>query len=171
VDAALWITAWATLGLFVAAVTAGILAWRTFKEQKEQNRRAQAVQIGAWTATRGQARPQGKFGLCLLNDSSLAVTDFEVWVPHREDPVDSQRYQVLPPGFYFAPSVSPVQGRYGHFDRFEPIKLDEPGLQPTTVHVESANVGWFSFVDAAGQRWRRTFHPGPGEAPLTRVDS
>jgi hypothetical protein len=112
VDTASWITALSTLGLFVAAVVAGFVAWRTFEAEKEQGRRAQAVQIGAWTATRG-GRPEGEFGLCLLNDSSLPVTDFEVLVRQREeDDADIQCYRVLPPGFYFAPSTSPVEGRY-----------------------------------------------------------
>jgi hypothetical protein len=66
-----------TLGLFVAAVAAGIIAWRTFNAQKEQEQRTQAVKIGAWTATRG-VQQQWTFGLCLLNDSSLPVSDVTV---------------------------------------------------------------------------------------------
>jgi hypothetical protein len=158
-----------TLGLFVAAVAAGIIAWRTFKAQKEQEQRAQAVKIGAWTATRG-VREQWTFGLCLLNDSSLPVSDVTVWVGHRTDPVDPQHYHVLPPGFFFAPSTSPVAGgRYGHFGRPEPLEQARPELQPTTVRDESSHVEWFSFVDATGQRWRRRLRAGPGEVPLVKI--
>jgi hypothetical protein len=90
-----------TLGLLLAAVAAGLVAWRTFRAEQERDLRAQAVQIGAWTATRG-GQPHGGFGLCLLNASSLPVTDFDVLVPHRTDKtdeVDPQHYEVLPPGF------------------------------------------------------------------------
>jgi hypothetical protein len=170
VDAANWITAVSTLGLFVAAVAAGIIAWSTFKAQKKQEQRAQAVQIGAWTATRG-VQQQWTFGLCLLNDSSLPVSDVTVWVPHGKDPVDCQHYRVLPPGFFFAPTTSPdARGRYGHFGRPEPLERATPERQPTTVLDEGSHVEWFSFVDATGQRWLRNLLAGRGEDPLVPID-
>jgi hypothetical protein len=173
VDAALWLTAWSTLLLFLAAVAAGFIAWRTFRAERERDRRAQAVQIGAWTATRGKVQgPQreGTFGLCLLNDSSLPVTDFVVRVPqpkHPEKETDNQRYLVLPPGLYFAPSAGLVGDRYGHFERPIPMPRGTLELQPTTVHADSANVQWFSFVDATGKRWTRWLRAKTGDASLT----
>jgi hypothetical protein len=165
-NAAIWITAWSTLGLFLAAVVAGIVAWRTFRAEHDRGRRAQAERIGAWTATRSGHT----FGLCLLNDSSLPVTDFEVLVAHRMDEAEAEHYQVLPPGFFFAPSVGPVEGKYGHFGRPSPMDRDTLELEPTTVHTESSNVKYFSFVDATGQRWKRNLRAKPGEAMLARID-
>jgi hypothetical protein len=168
VDAANWITAVSTLGLFVAAVAAGIIAWRTFKAQKEQEQRAQAVKIGAWTATRG-VQEQGTFGLCLLNDSSLPVSGVTVRVGDDTYPAVTQYYHVLPPGFFFARSMSPVVGTVRYFDRPEPVEGARPELRPTMVSGESWRVEWFSFVDATGQRWRRKLRAGRGEAPLVRI--
>lgn len=172
VDAALWITTLSTLGLLLAAVAAGFIAWRALTAEQERDLRAQAAQIGAWTATR-ERQPQGRFGLCLLNDSSLPVTDLDVLVLHGTDNVDSQHYQhyeVLPPGFYFAPSTGPdAEGRFGHFGRPEPMERGTLDLKPTMVYAESSNVERFSFVDATGQRWQRKLRVGPGETPLIRI--
>ena len=165
-NAAIWITAWSTLGLFLAAVVAGIVAWRAFRAEQDRGRRSQAERIGAWTATRSGRT----FGLCLLNDSSLPVTDFEVLVAHRMDEAEVEYYQVLPPGFFFAPSVGPVEGKYGHFGRPSPMDRDTLELEPTTVHTESSNVKYFSFVDATGQPWKRNLRAKPGEAMLARID-
>ena len=171
-DTALWITTLSTLGLLLAAVAAGFIAWRTFTAEQERDLRAQAVQIGAWTATRG-GQPQGEFGLCLLNDSSLPVTDLDVLVPDGTENVDFQHYQhyeVLPPGFYFAPSAGPdAEGRFGHFGRPEPMERGTLDLRPTMVHAGSSNVERFSFVDATGQSWQRRLRAGPGETPLIRI--
>lgn len=168
-DAALWITALATLGLLLAAVVAGFIAWRAFRAEQERDIRAQAAQIGAWTATRG-GRPLGEFGLCLLNDSSLPVTGFDVVVSHGTEQVGPQHYEVLPPGFYFAPSAGPdAKGQFGRFGRPEPMERGTLDLQPTTVHAESTNVESFSFVDATGQRWLRKLRAGPGETTLIRA--
>lgn len=168
-DAALWITTLLTLGLLLAAVLAGFIAWRTFRAGQERDLRSQAAQIGAWTATRG-GRPAGEFGLCLLNDSSLPVTGLDVVVSNGTEEVHPQHYQVLPPGFYFAPSKGPdVKGQFGHFGRPEPIERGTLDLQPTTVHAESTNVESFCFVDATGQRWQRKLRAGPGETTLIRT--
>jgi hypothetical protein len=165
-NTAIWITAWSTLGLFLAAVVAGIVAWQTFRTERDRHRRTQAERIGAWTAMRSDLT----FGLCLLNDSSLPVTDLEVLVPHRVHEAEAEHYQVLPPGFFFAPTVSPVGNKYGHFGRPNPMDRDTLELEPTTVHTESAHVKYFSFVDAAGQRWIRNLRAKPGEAVLARID-
>jgi hypothetical protein len=165
-NTATWITAWSTLGLFLAAVVAGIVAWQTYRTEHERDRRAQAERIGAWTATRSGHT----FGLCLLNDSSLPVTDFAVLVPHRVHEAEAEHYLVLPPGFFFAPSAGPVGNKYGHFGRPSPMDRETLELEPTTVHAESAHVEYFSFVDAAGQRWKRNLRAKPGEAVLARID-
>jgi hypothetical protein len=176
VDTALWITTLSTLGLFLAATVAGFIAWRTFWTETERDRRAQAERIGAWTATRADSADSADsadrkpFGLCLLNDSSLPVTELEVLVPHGEDPAEPQRYQVLPPGFYFALSDWPDKP-FGHFGRPEPMDPGTLELEPTTVHAGSPNVDYFSFVDATGQRWRRRLRAKPGEASLNRAST
>ena len=152
---------WALLG----SSRSGHRRLATFRTEQDRGRRAQAERIERDRHALGRT-----FGLCLLNDSSLPVTEFEVLVAHRMDEAEAEHYQVLPPGFFFAPTVGPVEGKYGHFGRPSPMDRDTLELEPTTIHTESSNVKYFSFVDATGQRWKRNLRAKPGEAMLARID-
>jgi hypothetical protein len=162
-----WITALSTIGLFLAAVVAGLIAYRTLGTQRERERRAQAERIGAWTATLGI--PLGQFGLCLLNDSSLPVTDVDILIVRRTGQSERQHYYVLPPGFFFAAWQSDKAHGTGAYDRPRPIARHSPDLLPTTLGESSSNVAYFSFVDASGLSWQRNLKPKLGEPSLIRL--
>jgi hypothetical protein len=139
-----------TLGLLIAAVIGGRVAFKTFRAERDRDIRSQAEHIAAWTAMYGDT-----FGLCLLNDSSIPVTDLTIRTSHRTTQTDDQKYNVLPPGFFFAPTHGPVNEHLGHFKRPTPAARDDLNLYPTTVEQDSANVREFFFRDASGQWWRR----------------
>jgi hypothetical protein len=166
-DLALWVTAFATVALVVAATAAGWIASRALGIERRRELRAQAERIGAWTATLAPKI----FGLCLLNDSSLPVTEVEIFVARNQGPPTRQRYRVLPPGYFFAPEETDrVQPRpAGPYGRLSPVDRDGPALFPTTLDEDSRNVAYFTFLDAFGQRWKRNLRAKPGEPSLTLV--
>ncbi|WP_427885475.1 hypothetical protein ACQHIV_24535 [Kribbella sp. GL6] len=154
-----WVSALAALGALVAAVFAGIAAWRLYKIEDDRELQAQARQVSAWISVKldGENAP---YGIEFTNGSLAPVYDVTVLANDsngvRQDKLD---LTVLPPGRYFAEKIK-ASYHWAYPDPVEEVGYPlRPVAKSTKWRVEqltfrdSANVAWTR--DAAGVLTRR----------------
>lgn len=149
-----WVSAVAAFGALVAAVFAGIVAWRLYKIEDDRERQAQARQISAWISVKLDGE-SGPYGIELTNGSLAPVYDVTVRAKDSYGVSQPQLdLRVLPPGRFFAERVD-TKYHWAYPDPAEEVGYPlRPVAKSSKWRVEritfrdSANVGWGR--DAAG---------------------
>ncbi|GAA3092848.1 hypothetical protein JOF29_007029 [Kribbella aluminosa] len=145
-----WVSALAALGALVAAVFAGIAAWRLYKIEDDREQRAQARQVSAWISVKLDDQDE-PYGIELTNGSLAPVYDVTIRSTNRngvEQP--ALNLTVLPPGRFFAERA---ESKY-HWDHPDPADDFSCPLRPV-ARTDKWQVRELIFRDSANVTWDR----------------
>ncbi|WP_172592125.1 hypothetical protein [Subtercola boreus] len=162
-DVPVWLAALTSVGALVAAVFAGVAAWRVARIEQQRDRRAQAVAVSAW-ASQHTADGRGTVGIHLLNTSGAPVTDVVVsFVDADGSPYAPLRLRILPPGSYFVQQKRSSPYKWG---------FPEPAADSLVAIMKSGTwrVDSLGFVDQGHVGWLRGSSGALREAPAPMPD-
>jgi hypothetical protein len=154
-----WLAALASVGALVAAVFAGLAAWRVARIEQQRDCRAQAVAISAW-ATQRVVDGHPTVGIHLLNTSAAPVTDVAVGFTDADgSPYTPLRLRILPPGAYFVQQKRSSPYKWG---------FPEPATDALVAIMKSGTwrVDSLAFRDQDDAAWRRAASGTLREAPV-----
>lgn len=153
-----WLAALTSVGALVAAIFAGLAAWRVARIEQQRDRRAQALAISAW-ATQRMVDGRPTVGIHLLNTSAAPVTEVAVCFTDADgSPYTPLRLRILPPGAYFVQQKRSSPYKWG---------FPEPANDALVAIMKSGTwrVDSLAFSDQGHVAWLRAASGTLREAP------